>query len=59
MNLINDKHLIFPHLGRNTHLIIKIADIIHGVVGGCIQFKYAERKVLILTALLIRVDDLC
>ena len=41
--LIYDVHLVFGTLRRNAHLVDQIADALHGVVGGGIEFEDVER----------------
>ena len=47
MNLVDDVHLVFADLGRNTYLVNQAADVVHRVVAGSIQFADIERTLLV------------
>ena len=37
VHLVDDEHLVSPHLRRNAHLVNEVADVLYGVVAGGIQ----------------------
>lgn len=40
MYLIDDKHPVIAKLRRNVHLLGEHADVVDGVVGGCVKLNY-------------------
>ena len=38
VNLIHDEYFVFAHLWRNIHLLNELANIVHTVVRGGIEF---------------------
>ena len=42
MHLVDDVHLVFACLGRETHLLYQAPDIVHGIIGGSIQLMDVE-----------------
>ena len=46
VNLVDDVDLVFPNLRWDTDLVYQVSDIVYRVVGGCIQLKNIEGKIL-------------
>ena len=47
VHLVDDEHLVATRLGRNLYLLDEFADVLHGVVGGRIEFVDVERTPLV------------
>ena len=47
MHLVDDENLVAAHLWRHAHLFDERADVLHGVVGGGIQFVNIETALLL------------
>lgn len=56
VNLVDDVHLVFSKLGRVAHLIDQIADVVHRVVGGGVEFVDVQGVGVFRSALLETVD---
>ena len=42
VNFVDDVDLVFSHLGGIAHLFQQFADVIHAVVGGCVQLQHVH-----------------
>jgi hypothetical protein len=47
VDLIDDVYLVFSSLWRKTDLFNQVADIIHRIVAGSIEFMYIERASIV------------
>ena len=43
VHFIDDVYAVFPHLGRDAHLIDQSLDVVYTIVGRCIQFVNTKR----------------
>ena len=49
VHLIDDVDAVLSHLGRNAHLVRKVADVLHGVVGCGVELVNREAPTLVET----------
>ena len=56
MNLIDDIHLVFTHLRRDSYLVDQMTDILHRIITRGIQFKDIEGVILVWIAPILGVN---